>query len=152
MARFVKASLVAMAFLVGSCSYDHEIRFSLNNGRLVLVFDDGEPVALRQLFILELSKGTPTVWQLEGLDYNGRDIGRLAYGTVPPGTKQVVNAKPLRVGQSYEAVLMTIDGGGSREFVICPDVENRQKGRVIVVSERRLFTPRSDIRNHPRCT
>jgi hypothetical protein len=135
MTRLIKATLVAMAFLVGSCSYNHEIRFSLSNGKLVLIFDDGKPVALQRLAILELSTGTPTAWQLESLEYNGRDIGKLAYGATPSGTKQAVAAKPLRVGQLYRAELFTIDGGGSQEFVISPDFANGQSDRAIVVRE-----------------
>jgi hypothetical protein len=133
--KLFKCCLVALSLLVGGCSYSHEIHFSLSNGKLLLIFDDGKPVALQRLAVVELSTGTPTVWRLESLDYNGRDIGKLAYGAVLPGTKQTAAAKPLRVGQLYRVELDTIDGGGLQEFVISPEPENGQYDQITVVRE-----------------
>jgi hypothetical protein len=84
---------------------------------------------------VELSSATPIIWNLESLDYNGREIDRLAYGTVPSGTKQASAAKPLRVGQLYRAELSTIDGGGSQEFVISPDAANGRGDEAVIVRE-----------------
>ncbi|EIZ78443.1 hypothetical protein WSK_2887 [Novosphingobium sp. Rr 2-17] len=131
--RLFKVGLAAMALLVGGCTYSHEIHLSLESGKLVFVFDDGKPVAFTRLAIVELSSETPTVWQLESLEYNGRDIGKLVYGTVPTGTKQISSAKLLRVGQLYRAELSTIDGGGSQEFVISPDAANGQSDEAKIV-------------------
>jgi hypothetical protein len=133
--RLIKASCVAVTFLLGSCTYGHEIDISLRNGKLIFTFDEGKRVALQQLSVVELSSEPNVVWRLDSVDYNGQDVAELGYGAVPSGTKHAAAAKPLRVGQLYRVELNTVDGGGSQEFVISPDPANGQSNQATVVRE-----------------
>ena len=128
-------AFVALMGALTSCSKIYDINLSLRNGRLYFTLDDGKPVRVQELTVIELSRVPLVTWELRSVDRNGRSVGDLGYGLVPSGMTQKVSAKPLRLGQLYRVEMGALDGAGSKEFVVSPEPDNGQSNLVTIVRE-----------------
>lgn len=104
----LKAAAAAILFVAcASCSYDYPVKAAFIGGRLAFVSERGspqEPPWCLEDFAVGSDQGE-IAWAIEDAPYGGE--GKCAagfpliYGRAPPGAKQAVAARPLRLRELY---------------------------------------------------
>jgi hypothetical protein len=122
--KFVTILAVAMA--LGSCSYAYEVTVIAKNGCIVFIIASSGLFGSRIPYVNyvdveRIDNPTKPVWKLETTRPNGPEMHELRYGEVPEGMKTAIGPTPLSIGPSYRVTVLTIDGGGYREFAISSD-------------------------------
>jgi hypothetical protein len=115
-----------MMFALGSCSIGYTVDVLMRGNQIVFRFaksgwfGGSDPVPVQHLWVRQLSASQPVVWELGSIDYNGRNLRELGYGTSPPEMTVKVKAQSLSVGQVYRVELVALGGGGYQHFAILP--------------------------------
>lgn len=108
---------------LSGCQLDYRVSVNAENGQLTFNtvwkrFGRDKPASVRRLEVDEHSTQSRTVWEIESVATNGRELRRLGYGQLPGGFRQKVAPKPLKVGQMYMVTLWGPEGMDQTYFVI----------------------------------
>jgi hypothetical protein len=115
--------IVLASAALASCQLDYKVTAEAQNGHLVFKtvwkrFGPDRPASVERLDVTELSQRHRTVWEIESIATNGRELSQVRYGQLPSGFREKMPPEPLKVGQLYRVVLWGLGGMDETEFVI----------------------------------
>jgi hypothetical protein len=124
LSSLLKATSILLASLaLSGCQLVYEVTAAARNGQLVFKtvwkrFGPDQAAAIERFDVVEHSRTSRIVWQIESVAINGTDATELTYGRLPKGFRQKIGPEQLKVGQLYDVLLWGLGGMGETHFVI----------------------------------